>query len=157
LPILHGAAAIPLLLLAAFVLSLWINPPWFTACLATYYLLTLAYSLRLKQVLMLDAIVLAGLYTLRIIAGATAAQVTLSFLAAGVLDVPVPQPGAGQALCRTAHSVATGELSAQGRGYHVDDLAILQSLGGSAGYLAVLVLALYINSPTCKNCIGSRC
>jgi 4-hydroxybenzoate polyprenyltransferase len=40
-----------------------------------------------------------------------------------------------------------GELSARGRGYHVDDLAILQSLGGSAGYLAVLVLALYINSP----------
>jgi hypothetical protein len=40
-----------------------------------------------------------------------------------------------------------GELSVQGRGYHVDDLAILQSLGGSAGYLAVLVLALYINSP----------
>ena len=76
LPILHGAAAIPILLLAAFVLSLWINPPWFAACLASYYLLTLFYSLRLKRVLMLDAIVLAGLYTLRIIAGATVAHLS---------------------------------------------------------------------------------
>ena len=38
-------------------------------------------------------------------------------------------------------------LRAAGRGYHVEDLAVLQSLGTSAGYLSVLVLALYINSP----------
>jgi hypothetical protein len=38
-------------------------------------------------------------------------------------------------------------LQAAGRGYHVEDLSILQSLGTAAGYLSVLVLALYINSP----------
>ena len=43
--------------------------------------------------------------------------------------------------------LAEGKMSAAGRGYGVDDLPLLQSLGGSAGYLAVLVLALYINSP----------
>ena len=147
LPILHGAAAIPLLLLAAFVLSLWINPPWFTACLATYYLLTLAYSLRLKQVLMLDAIVLAGLYTLRIIAGATAAQVTLSFWLLAFSMFLFLSLALVKRYAELHTLLQRGELNARGRGYHVDDLAILQSLGGSAGYLAVLVLALYINSP----------
>ena len=38
-------------------------------------------------------------------------------------------------------------LRAIGRGYVVEDLPVLQSLGIAAGYLSVLVLALYINSP----------
>ena len=79
LPIAQGIAAIPVLLISAFGLSLLINPPWFTASLATYYVFTLAYSVRLKRTLMLDAIVLAGLYTLRIIAGATAVSIIPSF------------------------------------------------------------------------------
>src|SRR6478735_1985499 len=43
--------------------------------------------------------------------------------------------------------LAGGKAGAAGRGYAVDDLPLLQSLGAAAGYLAVLVLALYINSP----------
>jgi hypothetical protein len=38
-------------------------------------------------------------------------------------------------------------LRAVGRGYHVEDISLLQSLGTASGYLSVLVLALYINSP----------
>jgi hypothetical protein len=40
-----------------------------------------------------------------------------------------------------------GEALGSGRGYAVDDLPLIQSLGGASGYLAVLVLALYISSP----------
>jgi hypothetical protein len=43
--------------------------------------------------------------------------------------------------------LSDGRIEARGRGYRVDDLPLLQSLGGSAGYCAVLVLALYIDSP----------
>ena len=39
-----------------------------------------------------------------------------------------------------------GQSTARGRGYHIDDLQLLQTLGGSSGYMSVLVLALYINS-----------
>ncbi len=39
------------------------------------------------------------------------------------------------------------KLQALGRGYRVEDLAVLQSFGTASGYLSVLVLALYINSP----------
>ncbi|QQS54748.1 MAG: UbiA family prenyltransferase [Candidatus Competibacteraceae bacterium] len=154
LPILQGVVAIPLLLIAAFGLSLPINPPAFTVALATYYVFTLAYSLRLKQILMLDAIVLAGLYTLRIIAGAAAVSLIPSFwLLAFSMFLFL-----SLALVKRYAELQTlreqGELSASGRGYHVDDLGILQSLGTAAGYLAVLVLALYVNSETSRALYG---
>ncbi|MDG4552195.1 MAG: UbiA family prenyltransferase [Candidatus Contendobacter sp.] len=154
LPIGQGTAAIPLLLIAAFGLSLPINPPWFSAVLATYYLFTLAYSLRLKRTLMLDVVVLAGLYTLRIIAGAAAANIEPSFwLLAFSMFLFL-----SLALVKRYAELWTlreqGDLNASGRGYHVDDLALLQNLGGAAGYLAVLVLALYINSETSRALYG---
>ncbi|HRY15722.1 MAG: UbiA family prenyltransferase [Candidatus Competibacteraceae bacterium] len=153
LPLIQGIAAIPLLLLTAFGLSLLIHP-WFTAVLATYYVFTLAYSLRLKQTLMLDAIVLAGLYTLRIIAGAAAVQIMPSFwLLAFSMFLFL-----SLALVKRYAELLTlqeqGELSVRGRGYHIDDLGILQSLGGAAGYLAVLVLALYVNTETSRALYG---
>ena len=40
-----------------------------------------------------------------------------------------------------------GKLTAKGRGYQVDDLSLLQSLGSDSGYLSILVLALYLNTP----------
>ncbi len=154
LPIVEGVVAIPLLLIAAFGLSLLINPPWFSAVLATYYLFTLAYSLRLKHTLMLDVVVLAGLYTLRIIAGAAAASIEPSFwLLAFSMFLFL-----SLALVKRYAELWTlreqGDLSASGRGYHVDDLGLLQNLGGAAGYLAVLVLALYINSETSRALYG---
>jgi 4-hydroxybenzoate polyprenyltransferase/phosphoserine phosphatase len=154
LPIVQGVAAIPLLLIAAFGLSLSINPPWFSAVLATYYLFTLAYSLRLKRTLMLDVVVLAGLYTLRIIAGAAAANIEPSFwLLAFSMFLFL-----SLALVKRYAELWTlreqGDLSASGRGYHVDDLGLLQNLGGAAGYSAVLVLALYINSETSRALYG---
>ncbi|MFZ1643519.1 MAG: UbiA family prenyltransferase [Candidatus Contendobacter sp.] len=154
LPIVEGVVAIPLLLIAAFGLSLLINPPWFSAVLAIYYLFTLAYSLRIKRTLMLDVVVLAGLYTLRIIAGAAAANIEPSFwLLAFSMFLFL-----SLALVKRYAELWTlreqGDLSASGRGYHVDDLGLLQNLGGAAGYLAVLVLALYINSETSRALYG---
>lgn len=153
LPIAQGVAAIPILLTTAFGLSLLITPE-FTIALATYYVFTLAYSLRLKQSLMLDAIVLAGLYTLRIIAGAAAVNIMPSFwLLAFSMFLFL-----SLALVKRYSELWTmrerGELSARGRGYHVDDLGVLQSLGAAAGYLAVLVLALYVNSETSRELYG---
>ena len=153
LPIAQGVAAIPMLLIVAFGLSLLITPE-FTAVLATYYVFTLAYSLRLKRSLMLDAVVLAGLYTLRIIAGAAAVHIMPSFwLLAFSMFLFL-----SLALVKRYSELWTmrerGELSARGRGYRVDDLGVLQSLGSASGYLAVLVLALYVNTETSRELYG---
>jgi H+/Cl- antiporter ClcA len=44
-------------------------------------------------------------------------------------------------------SAARGELKASGRGYHVDDLPIIAMVAIGAGYVSVLVMTLYVNSP----------
>jgi 4-hydroxybenzoate polyprenyltransferase/phosphoserine phosphatase len=136
-PVLMGAAA----LIAAFL------PGKFQLCLAAYYVLTFGYSIKLKRILLLDAVALAGLYTLRIIAGAGAATVALSFwlLLFSVflfLSLAFVKRYAELDSLRRQQ-----KLQALGRGYRVEDLAVLQSFGTAAGYLSVLVLALYINSP----------
>ena len=73
-----GLALVPALLGAA-VLVATLLPVNFRLVLATYFVLTLAYSLNLKRRVLIDAMALAALYTLRIIAGATATSIALSF------------------------------------------------------------------------------
>jgi 4-hydroxybenzoate polyprenyltransferase len=144
--LLAGLALAPVLLAAAFALALATLPERFVLALAAYYLLTLAYSLLLKRVEMLDVVVLAALYTARIVAGAFAIEVALSFwlLAFSMflfLSLALVKRYTELAVMREA-----GRASAAGRGYRVEDLPMLGALGTAAGYLSVLVLALYINS-----------
>lgn len=140
----------PILLAGAIVISLFL-PVNFQLVVGAYWLLTMAYSLSLKGVVLVDAFCLAALYTLRVIAGAAAAEVPLSFwlLLFSVflfLSLAFAKRYAELDSLRR-HS----QLRAAGRGYHVDDLPVLQSLGTAAGYLSVLVLALYINSPAIES------
>lgn len=150
LPLAHGILAVPLTLGLALGLSLLVGFPRFTGILVGYYVFTLAYSLRLKRVLMLDAIVLAGLYTLRIVAGAAAVSIMPSFWLLAFSMFLFLSLALVKRYSELQALREQGELSASGRGYHVDDLGLLQNLGGTAGYLAVLVLALYVNSETSR-------
>lgn len=145
-----GIVASSLLLFGGVALAFAL-PVGFRAALLAYLCATLLYSFVLKRVASLDVLILAGLYTLRIIAGAFAAGVLLSFwlLAFSMFMF----------LClalvkRVAELIeldrgprTNGEQKVRGREYDTADIHILQILGASSGYLAVLVLALYINSP----------
>ena len=139
-------ALAPALLVLAAVIAVFL-PPRFGVALALYAGTTAAYSFALKGLVLVDAICLAGLYTLRIIAGAAAAQVPLSFwlllfaIFAFLSLAFVKRYAELDALRRQQR------LQASGRGYHVEDLSVLETFGTAAGYLSVLVLALYINSP----------
>lgn len=136
----------PLLLMAAFGLAIWQLPLYFTLVLAGYYALTLAYSLWIKRHMIIDVITLAALYTFRIIAGAAALDIPLSFwlLAFSMfmfLSLALVKRHAELFHVRNQNSGAR----LRGRGYFVDDLQMVASLGASSGYMAVMVLALYIN------------
>jgi len=135
----------PALLLLAFTLS-GMGLPWpFTAVLATYFVLTLAYSLRLKQVPVVDVLTLATLYTLRIIAGAAAVAVPLSFWLLSFSMFLFLSLAFIKRYSELRAARATGQSTAlRGRGYEPQDLELVSSLGGTAGYISVLVLALYI-------------
>jgi 4-hydroxybenzoate polyprenyltransferase len=139
-----GFSIVPLLFVAALLCSLWL-PPKFVFLLVTYVVLTSAYSIYLKRIAILDVLLLAGLYTLRVLAGVAASHVRFStwllafsmflFLSLAFLKRYAELSelkGATEALER--------------RGYLRSDREWLGSMGGASGYLAVLVLALYINS-----------
>lgn len=145
LPILHGMIAAPLLTLAGFLIGL-VCSPLFAGILALYFVLTLAYSFRLKRMVMVDVITLAGLYTIRIIGGAAAIDTRVSFW---LLAFSMFMFLSLAMLKRYTELVAMrrdGRFQAKGRDYTIEDLSIVQSLGGACGYIAVLVACLYINS-----------
>lgn len=125
--------------------------PWeFGAVLAGYFVATLAYSFSLKRMALIDVFTLACLYTVRVIAGGAANDITLSYWLI-LFCVPI---FLSLAMVKRYVELDTilrdGKVEAAGRGYITQDLSILRSFGTASAYLAVLVLALYLNSPELK-------
>ncbi|WP_122316880.1 UbiA family prenyltransferase [Pseudomonas cichorii] len=140
-----GLAVMPVLLIAAFSGALLL-PGQFTLVLAAYCLLTQAYSLRLKHYMVIDVIVLAMLYTARILAGAAVFGLPLTFwiLAFSMfLFLSLALVKRYAELREIQGREQQDRLHV--RGYFTDDLQMIASLGASSGHLAVMVLALYIH------------
>lgn len=119
----------------------------FVATLLCYFLVTCLYSVYLKSLAMVDVITLAGLYTLRLYAGCLAIGVEPSkwLLAFSVfLFVSLALVKRYAELARLA---TLGRQTASRRGYLATDVPSLAAMGTASGYLAVLVFALYLNSP----------
>lgn len=146
LPLLHGLLLAPLITLAGFALA-WACSPAFAGVLLCYYIMTLAYSLKLKRIVMVDVVLLAALYTVRIIGGAVAISSALSFWLLAFSMFVFLSLAMLKRYTELAAALASGKEMAIGRGYSVADLPLVQSLGAAAGYIGVLVLALYIHSP----------
>lgn len=146
LPIAHGTWLAPLLLLAGLLIALTLGGQ-FVLVMFVYYVATTAYSLYLKRRLVIDICTLAGLYTLRVIAGGAATGISLSVW---LLAFSIFFFFALAAIKRQAElvdGVATAKADIHGRGYHVDDLPLVTNMAISSGYVSVLVMALYLNSP----------
>ncbi len=141
LPVKAGIVVAPLLLAAALALALLL-PPRFLAVLAIYYGLTLAYSFLLKKQVIVDVMLLAGLYTLRIIAGAAATVIMPSFWLLALSMFVFLSLAMVKRYSELRIAVASGKELA-GRGYHPEDLPVVLSLGSSSGMVSVLILAMY--------------
>jgi len=141
-----GLAAALLLFIAATIIAVFVSGRFF-AVLAVYYALTWTYALRLKHVPLLDVMMLAGLYTLRIIAGAAAMQIPLSFWLLAFSVFMFLSLGFVKRYAELDDSRNAGQLISHSRGYREGDLPLIMNLGTAAGYCAIVVMALYINSP----------
>lgn len=146
LPIMHGLLAVPLLVLAGFAIAFAIGPA-FALVLLAYCVLTLGYSFKLKRIVMIDVVMLASLYTVRIVAGAVAIDQPLSFWLLAFSMFIFLSLALLKRYTELDSARSSGKEKAAGRGYGTADLPLLQSLGAAAGYISVMVLALYINSP----------
>jgi len=143
--IVHGGLLIPILLLPAIALAFYLGPAFGTV-LAGYFALTLLYSIRIKGIVLVDVLVLAGLYTLRITAGGAAGAMEISFWLFSFSMFLFLSLAMVKRYSELLDLQRLGKQSMVGRGYRVLDLETLSNLGGGAGYMSVLVLALYINS-----------
>lgn len=146
IPIAHGTAMAAGLLILGAALAISISFDFLLA-VGAYYLLTTAYSLHLKRRMIIDICVLAGLYTARIIAGGVATGIPLSVWLLTFSVFFFLSLAAVKRQAELIDSAERGNLKANGRGYHVDDLPIISMIAIAAGYVAVLVMTLYVNSP----------
>ncbi len=145
LPLPVGLALVPVLFATAFGVAAWVSLK-LLAVLAVYAGLTLAYSWRLKQVVLLDVFLLAGFYIIRLVAGHEATGIPYSawllmfamfiFLSLALVKRFRELQGLRQ----------RNHVNAAGRGYVATDLELVATLGTGSGWLAALVLALYVNS-----------
>jgi 4-hydroxybenzoate polyprenyltransferase len=144
----HGIFAAPVLFFAAFAFALLCQPLAFTGVLAGYYLLTLTYSFALKRLMAVDVIALSILYSLRIFAGAAATGIPVSFwmlLFSTFIFLSLALVKRHAELGRERDKGKAAKT--RGRGYYPNDLEMISALGAAAGYLSVMVLALYIRDP----------
>ena len=134
------------LLAIAAVAAATLNP-LFQLVLLGYLVMTTAYSVAMKRMLLIDVFVLAGLYAMRILAGTVAIAAEPSFwLLAFSIFFFMSLALAKRYVELDQTDVPDGERIA-GRGYRTEDKPILSAAGIGAGSTAALVLALYINSP----------
>jgi 4-hydroxybenzoate polyprenyltransferase len=140
-----GLAAMAVLLAVSFGAALLL--PWeLGAVLALYLAATTAYSLSVKRMLLLDVLALAGLYTLRILAGAAATGVGVSFwLLAFSIFFFLSLALVKRYVELRSSPLPPGERIA-GRGYRAEDQEIVAQAGMASAFSSALVLALYIHS-----------
>ncbi len=132
------------LIVSGFWLAYFIKPAFFLVLIG-YYVATLSYSLWLKRRLMIDVLLLALLYTLRIIAGGVAASIMLSnWLVFFSLFLFF-----SLALVKRYSELVnsqSGPEETRRRAYEDRDLPILAGFGITSSLAATLVMALYVQS-----------
>lgn len=119
----------------------------FTAWLLIYCGATLAYSLYFKRVPIIDVLILSGLYTLRILAGAAVARVPISDWLAGFAIFFFFSLALVKRFSELENLRARGSAPTNGRGYLVNDLEQLRVFGTASAFASIVVFSLYITNP----------
>ncbi len=158
LPLHVGLFLVPVLFAVSFALSTLVNGT-FTMMLGGYFIATCAYSFHLKQKVLVDVFVLSGLYSLRIWMGATiscgptpdqrAIEIShwlITFSSLIFLSLAMAKRYS------ELHNLQQLQRDhTAGRGYRVSDMPLIVQFGSISGYLAVLVLALYVSSDASRS------
>jgi 4-hydroxybenzoate polyprenyltransferase len=122
-------------------------PRGFLGCLVLYLVTTLAYSLALKRIVILDVVILSALYTLRMLAGAAATHTYISpWLAAFAIFIFLSLAMVKR-FSELQNVRSAGAEISNGRGYLLNDIEQIRSFGTSSAFASVVVLSVYIGQP----------
>jgi 4-hydroxybenzoate polyprenyltransferase len=144
LPVRLGPAMFVGLLALSFGLSAWQLPAGFSLMLGIYFVGTVSYSLHFKRQLLLDVLVLAGLYTHRILAVGVATGVPVSAWLLAFSMFLFLSLSFAKRYVEIAQQTADGKI--KNRDYYRADAQMVGSLGAASGYLAALVFSLYVEN-----------
>jgi 4-hydroxybenzoate polyprenyltransferase len=150
IPLKQGLMMAPALLIGAALVSIFL-PPEFAGVLAFYFAVTVAYSFFFKRTMLFDVLVLAGLYTLRIVAGSAALEIPRSFWLLAFSIFLFLSLAMMKRYVELADMGVDADQRERGRSYRAIDLETLSQFGISSGLISVLVLALHIDSPAVKS------
>ncbi len=148
IPLTHGMVGAITLLAAGLSTAILTLGSMFVAILLLYLVGTIWYSWTLKRIAMVDVLTLAGLYTIRVIAGSAAINVEPSFWLLAFSMFMFLSLALVKRYTELRAVFVSGRAEATGRGYTTEDLSLLLSYGSAAGLISVLVLALYVNEGT---------
>jgi 4-hydroxybenzoate polyprenyltransferase/phosphoserine phosphatase len=140
-----GVVLASLFLLSSLALARYVGGSFFQ-WLLFYFVLTCAYSFGLKRLMLVDCLTLAMLYTIRIITGNAVAGMKLSFWLLAFSVFLFLSLAFLKRYAELQVQLLNGKQKIHGRGYYNSDAPLVQMLGITSGYGAVLVLALYLNS-----------
>jgi 4-hydroxybenzoate polyprenyltransferase/phosphoserine phosphatase len=155
IPVQRGLFTAVGLIAVALALSLFL-PRLCTAALLAYLIVTLSYTLVLKKQPIVDVFVLAGLFTLRVIAGgflvsAPASPWLLTFSMLFFLALACVKRYA-----ELDRVLSAGGTNISARGYTAKDLPLILTTGSSSGFAAVVIFTIYlINEQYPSNLYGS--
>jgi 4-hydroxybenzoate polyprenyltransferase len=152
-PIASGALSAQIALTVSFLFVLcglalaWSMQPWAALLLTGYLIATLAYSFRLKEVPIVDVVLLGSFYTLRIFFGGEMMSIRISpwtFTFSMFLFLSL----AFMKRYSELHlKLESEDETLERRGYHRQDASTLSSLASACGLSAVVVVGLYIQAP----------
>ena len=152
-PIASGALAMPLALsvsavlaVASLALSAWVEP-WLLLVVSVYFVSTVMYSVWLKRLLMVDIVALALLYCMRIIGGAAITHIEPSFWLLAFSFFLFLSLALLKRHSELFNLHSKGEIATNGRGYTTADKAPVAIMGVNSGFMSVLIVILYFNSP----------
>nr|WP_217346590.1 UbiA family prenyltransferase [Noviherbaspirillum sp. L7-7A]MBV0881055.1 UbiA family prenyltransferase [Noviherbaspirillum sp. L7-7A] len=149
-PIFQGVIVAGGLFLTSLVLACFVSYA-FASMVVGYIVLTTLYSWTLKHYVLIDVLMLAVLYTFRVLAGSIATEIHITqwLLAFSIFMF------FGLALIKRCAELKSLQMAqkknTEGRDYQVEDLAVLWPLGIAASLCSVVVFGLYIGAPQTKS------
>jgi 4-hydroxybenzoate polyprenyltransferase len=134
------------LLLSAILLPLAFLPTMFVWMLLGYIAVSIAYSLWLKRIVIVDVLLLAGFYVYRVLIGAVAIEVAVSFWLLAFSMFFFLALGIIKRYADLVQAAGANQTELAGRSYTTADIDFFRSMGLSCSCVAVLILALYLQS-----------
>jgi len=148
LPLKFGPILCVGLIALAVAIALVFLPTKFLFMLAVYFAGTVLYSTVLKRTLLVDVLVLAGLYAHRVLAGGVATHIPVSAWLIGFSIFVFTSLAFAKRYVELRD--ASSDEMVKNRGYVRMDLSMVGSMGTASAFVAALVFVLYVESASIR-------